>query len=247
METKICTTCNEELTIDNFYKVKGSKFGVTSVCKKCKNKKDKEYRAMRKLKDTVPINTGTKICSQCGKKLSVDDFYKQDCGKNGLQSVCKKCAINRTKKYYKENKKEANIYSRTYHKENIEQAKMYSKIYYKENAEKLKQYAKIYRKENSEKIKISVKRWYLVTGMRPYNFVAVFQSLRAGAGQKFDRHVDSFLHRIGLFVCCWQALVHDNWSCCCGLPDRVLYFDSQKIGEVFRLVLFLWMSLWSKH
>ena len=88
---------------------------------------------------------------------------------------------------------------------------------------------------------------HLVTGMRPYNFVAVFQSLRAGEGQKFDHRVDSFLHRIGLFVCCWQALVHDNWSYCCGLPDRALYFDSQKIGEVFRLVLFLWMSLWSKH
>lgn len=69
--------------------------------------------------------------------------------------------------------------------------------------------------------------------MRPYNFVAVFQSLRAGAGQKSDHHVDSFLHRIGLFVCCWQALVHDNWSCCCGLPDRVLYFWQSKDWRSF--------------
>jgi dTDP-glucose 4,6-dehydratase len=49
--------------------------------------------------------------------------------------------------------------------------------------------------------------------MRPYNFVAVFQSLRAGAGQKFDRHVDSFLHRIWLFVldhCKGIDLVYNN-------------------------------------
>ena len=35
MQTKICSKCGRELPLDNFYKLKGGKYGVRGECKKC--------------------------------------------------------------------------------------------------------------------------------------------------------------------------------------------------------------------
>jgi len=43
METKKCSSCNLELSIDNFSKCSKSKTGLQSVCKTCKSNKNTEY------------------------------------------------------------------------------------------------------------------------------------------------------------------------------------------------------------
>lgn len=43
METKKCSKCKENLSLDNFYKDKKSKDGKQSVCKNCKKKLINEY------------------------------------------------------------------------------------------------------------------------------------------------------------------------------------------------------------
>lgn len=42
---KQCTRCNTNKPFDSFYKKKGGKFGLTSLCKPCKYESDKECRA----------------------------------------------------------------------------------------------------------------------------------------------------------------------------------------------------------
>jgi len=44
MQTKVCTACHKEKPISEFYKQKEGKFGVTSVCKDCKNKRTIEWQ-----------------------------------------------------------------------------------------------------------------------------------------------------------------------------------------------------------
>ena len=44
METKICSCCKEELTLDRFDKNKNSKDGLRTMCKKCRKVQNKKYR-----------------------------------------------------------------------------------------------------------------------------------------------------------------------------------------------------------
>jgi hypothetical protein len=48
--TKVCFKCNEEKTLDNFYKHKQMKLGVVNKCKEC-NKKDVKLNYLKKAVD----------------------------------------------------------------------------------------------------------------------------------------------------------------------------------------------------
>jgi len=48
---KICTKCNTEKTLSDFYKSKDCKHGVSSICKICQNSYMKDY-----LKEYVKAN-----------------------------------------------------------------------------------------------------------------------------------------------------------------------------------------------
>jgi 5-methylcytosine-specific restriction endonuclease McrA len=43
MDTKQCSKCKESKSLDQFYKDKNGKYGVTSICKKCKKRIVREY------------------------------------------------------------------------------------------------------------------------------------------------------------------------------------------------------------
>ena len=44
-----------------------------------------------------------KICSVCGQKKKLFEFYKHKTGKGGVRSICKVCDLIRAKKYRQEN------------------------------------------------------------------------------------------------------------------------------------------------
>lgn len=48
MRTKICTKCNREKLLDDFYKSKKGKYGRHSICKKCKEEQRRERNKNRK-------------------------------------------------------------------------------------------------------------------------------------------------------------------------------------------------------
>ena len=72
-----------------------------------------------------------KFCNSCKKDISISDFSKNSCHRDGTGSYCKKCTAKRSSIYYENN---------------VEKVKKYRQ----ENSEKIKEKAKIKRLKNYE-------------------------------------------------------------------------------------------------
>ena len=48
----------------------------------------------------------TKVCNHCGRELPLDDFYKKKDSPDGLQSTCKECHREASRKSYGKRKME---------------------------------------------------------------------------------------------------------------------------------------------
>lgn len=79
----------------------------------------------------------TKVCSKCGQRKELIEFYRNKKSKDGFAYQCKQCA---------------DAYSISYRDENKEKLKAYIKARYVENKEKQKDYLKSYREANKEKL-----------------------------------------------------------------------------------------------
>ena len=90
----------------------------------------------------------TKICSKCGRELSLDNFYKKKRGKYGVCGECKDCYNSRSKEYQENNKEKINLYMKEYREKNKEKEKLYRE----KNREKRSLYHKEYYKNKKEAI-----------------------------------------------------------------------------------------------
>jgi hypothetical protein len=88
----------------------------------------------------------TKKCKQCGKRKSIDKYYKHKTCKDGYRDICKICINKLSKEYVEKNK------------EKIAQRQ---KKYREKNKEKLSQQRKDYREKNKEKVKKQKQANYL--------------------------------------------------------------------------------------
>jgi len=89
METKICTKCGEEKTIEFFYFVKnGNKF--RNYCKECNKKRIKIEH------DVIEDETKLKKCKRCGNEYyqSLQYFHKNNGNIGGLSHICRNCSSN---------------------------------------------------------------------------------------------------------------------------------------------------------
>lgn len=82
MESKICSKCGKEKTIDNFHKDKNAPDGLNYWCKKCKRKNAKQNKKEKLLnkknKEETKINKEKIECICCGKVKKIDKFYEND-------------------------------------------------------------------------------------------------------------------------------------------------------------------------
>jgi hypothetical protein len=86
VNTKICTKCKIEKTVDNFYK---KRTGIFSHCKLCSADDQREKAARNRIKvKQVPEH---KYCSRCEQTLSSSEFNKNSTNKSGLAGWCKRC------------------------------------------------------------------------------------------------------------------------------------------------------------
>ena len=90
-ETKICTGCWTDKSVDHFYRHKSSKNGIEARCKACKRKAARE-------KNYPPTTEGTKQCHVCNKDKPVAEFHKRKINKDGLHGKCKRCVSKAGKK-----------------------------------------------------------------------------------------------------------------------------------------------------
>lgn len=99
MIEKLCWTCKELKSVDEFYKQKTSQDGYVNHCKACVSLKYYEKKLgvnqppmVRWLKESLR-KEGLKDCTKCGEVKSLDSFYKVSRGKRmRLSSRCKQCA-----------------------------------------------------------------------------------------------------------------------------------------------------------
>lgn len=95
----------------------------------------------------------TKICTKCGAKKSLGEFYKHKGGRYGVKVVCKVCSLLYDKNYRVVNPKKRKDYFKVYYKTNSQKIENHRKI----NLETMKAYQKEYRKVNAEKRKSYLK------------------------------------------------------------------------------------------
>ena len=95
-----------------------------------------------------------KRCTKCGKTLpaTTEYFHKYKRGKYGLKSECKKCASERVKQHYKDNKDKSTEYNKQYYKDNKDKILERVKQYREDNKDKIAEQKKQYYKDNKEKI-----------------------------------------------------------------------------------------------
>ena len=99
-EEKIkCTICGVDKSLDNFYKSKGSMFGLKTSCRDCSRNNYKKHKNFTytyqkkeyKVKNETLLIEGRKICSKCMVEKPLDKFTKDKIIKCGYSSWCREC------------------------------------------------------------------------------------------------------------------------------------------------------------
>jgi hypothetical protein len=159
---KICAKCKENKNIIEFTKSMVDR--NSGWCKLCASFFNKE-KIKRERNDN--INKTYKICPDCNKNKSRDQYSESYFLKNNKHGKCRLCVskynekykekkLSYMKQYYEENKE----HIKEYYEENKEHIKEYSKQYRLENKDEKQEYDKQYRLENSEELKNKSKEWY---------------------------------------------------------------------------------------
>ena len=161
--TRVCTKCNEEKEIGEFYNDKTKSTGLKSQCKMCCGKKKR------------PVHTAsTKVCTICNEEKEFGEFYKDKSRKYGLRSECKMC--------FPKNKEEHNQKTREYYQENKEEIIQQKKEYYEENKEEINKRAY----ENKKKRLAEDPLFKLITCMRSRILIAI----KSQAGEKAAKSIE---------------------------------------------------------
>lgn len=125
-EGRICTTCKEFKTWENFSKHKECTNGRSATCRECKkniNKNKKSeisiYRVLKKYTYSVSnilqtSNIKSVRCYQCKQTKDSSLFYKNKKTKTGFCTRCKDCVNKNTEEYKKNNREKIRSYLKNY-------------------------------------------------------------------------------------------------------------------------------------
>ncbi len=141
---KHCISCKTFKFISEFYKANYTSDRYNTICKSCKNERDRISRLQnldkikenRKLKSIIekPFKT-SKTCNKCKEEKPILNFTKQAYSLDGFYYICKQCAkqvqINLKNSERKEKRREASEKYRKKNKEKIrDKAKERNKKHY---------------------------------------------------------------------------------------------------------------------
>ena len=128
-----CTVCGEWKVAStvNFHRSnKHGRYGLASQCKKCRNKKNKQYRKANRDKILEYYKTNKEKIAKKGKQ------YRE----NNKDKIAKK-----NKRYYEKNKDRKAEYNKQYRENNKERIAEQKKQYYETNKDKISEQHKRYR------------------------------------------------------------------------------------------------------
>ena len=147
MHFKTCTKCGETLpaTTEYFYKHKNGKYGLESICKKCKSERHKQWRENNKDKILGQRNQYYKQWREDNKD-KIKQYYEDNKDK----------ILKQQEQYYKDNKDKRAEYHKQYRESNKDKIAEQKKQYRKDNKDKIKQYYE----DNKDKHSNYMKQWY---------------------------------------------------------------------------------------
>ena len=152
LSTKICTKCEIEKPVSEFFRNKQHKSGFRSHCKDCVRKyyeKDKEK--IKKRAKEYAKNNKERVIEQRR------EYYiknKKDIAWKGKEyrKINKVTILQRKKEYYYQNRNEINNYQHEWYEKNKNLQLIKVKKYRNENKEKISKNKKRYYKQNKERI-----------------------------------------------------------------------------------------------
>lgn len=109
-------------------------------------------------KREVDVEREIQKCNKCNGWKNFEDFAKHSRMKYGIDTTCKSCILENTKKHYKENKEKIIEYQKKYYLENREYKLKYKREHYKKNREYLIEWFKEYEKNDKRILDRSIYR-----------------------------------------------------------------------------------------
>lgn len=103
--------------------------------------------------------TEYKTCSTCGeaKPATLEYFYRQPAGRDGLHGACKTCMNNQSHVWRQDNRESYDDYQREYYESHRESRNEYGRKHYEANRERIREqqrkYQRKYRAANPEKMR----------------------------------------------------------------------------------------------
>lgn len=140
METKVCSVCKEEKSLDEFNKRNSKSDKHVALCKTCHAEKTKQYRESLKEKG---VQEGSKVCSKCGIEKQNTEF---PIGK----AYCRACGREMCKSYKQRNKGHISEYNKKYKGDHKEEVKEYNHDYNLEHREEIQKRQTIYQCERKK-------------------------------------------------------------------------------------------------
>jgi len=116
LKTKRCWACKAHKPLDRFSRNAAARDGLQKICKDCAPAVRRKYRR-KKLEaassgdraEESPFPVKTKKCWVCKTHKPLDQFSKNAAARDGLQTVCKKCAPKIARKYKKQKRKTGRV------------------------------------------------------------------------------------------------------------------------------------------
>lgn len=132
----------------------------------------------------------TKECNKCFLEIPLDGFYKNNKGKLGRHSMCKKCF----KQYELENKERIKAYQKEWNRKNKEYNINYNKEYQKNNKDKLNRVSREYYANNREERKNKMRKYYQENKDKYYDYHR----------KRYEEHRDLIIKRSAIHGKVWR-------------------------------------------
>lgn len=158
-----CSKCGEIKTIENFYKSKREKDGVSVKCKSCTKMFSKKYREENK--ELISEKKRKWRENNKDKNSEINRQYRE----NNKEKLKEKSKIYRennkekikdsNKRYYENNKEKIFKRNMEYYHKNIEKERIWKKNYRERNKEKMREFSRLYKEKNRELIRQKGRRY----------------------------------------------------------------------------------------
>lgn len=148
METKICSKCKRELTVDNFNRDKGSKDGLFGYCKGCACECSRAWCEANPEKQKA-VQRAWREANPEKRKASKKAWRDANPEKEKATAII----------WRKAHPEMASTASKKWNVANAERVKAIHRAWYAANAEKTKDLAKAWHEANPEKVKAADKKW----------------------------------------------------------------------------------------